>query len=137
MLTKEIWTFFSYVSLAGNCDFEEWTKVLSVRACTALKTRLDYMKDPALWKKYYETLKGDPCKGLGEIKFTAGNVQYRLVGFQRPGCEFVILIGCTHKQDVYKPRDALTTAATRMREVKNGEAKVRQYEANCIEKTRV
>lgn len=42
-----------------------------------------------------------------------------------------MLIGCTHKQQVYDPPSALSTAAERMKRVQDEQAEVREYESEC------
>jgi phage-related protein len=56
--------------------------------------------------------------GIFEIKWEADK-PFRALGFDRDGY-FVMVIGCTHKQNVYEPTNCLTTANNRMKEAKNG-----------------
>jgi hypothetical protein len=49
-------------------------------------------------------------------------VQHRMLGFfwpREPHC-FTFLLPCTHKDKVYKPKNAFETAGVRMRELQNG-----------------
>jgi hypothetical protein len=50
--------------------------------------------------------------GLHEIKWEWGKKQWRALGFDRNGY-FVMVLGCTHKQNVYDPVECLTTARKR------------------------
>lgn len=57
--------------------------------------------------------------GLFEIKWEWGKKQWRAIGFDHKGY-FVMVIGCTHKDDVYDPVECLTTAKTRKLETERG-----------------
>lgn len=52
--------------------------------------------------------------GLGELRGPSGKKQHRLAGCLKDGAYFA-LIGCTYKQNVYDPPDALDTADRRKR----------------------
>src|SRR5258707_1058981 len=65
-------------------------------------------------KKQFHHLQG----GLAEIKWTFGKKEFRAVGFYRSGF-FLMLVGCTHKQNVCDPPGWLDTAKRRKREVEN------------------
>jgi phage-related protein len=61
-------------------------------------------------------------KGIIEIRIT-GDVQHRLLGFFGPKKdEFTFVLACTHKQNVYTPKNAKATAAKRKRAIEAGEA---------------
>ncbi len=112
----------------------DWYNELPERTRVKFDRRLVYLRQIALWQMpHYKLLSGKPLKGLGEIRWKSDNLQHRVVGFQRENREFVMLIGCTHRQNVYDPPSALKTAAARMKDVKNGEVEVRDYESECFE----
>jgi len=54
--------------------------------------------------------------GLGEIRWKSDKKQHRVIGcsWKNPA-GYLLLIGCTHKQNIYNPPDALTTADKRRR----------------------
>src|ERR1035438_4417098 len=56
--------------------------------------------------------------GLFEIKWKFDKKEFRSVGFHHRGF-FVMLVGCTHKQNVYDPHNCLETAKHRKGEVEN------------------
>lgn len=59
--------------------------------------------------------------GLFEIKWeSANNTPHRALGFDQ-GDFFVLVIGCTHKDDNYEPRKCKDTALARMKEAQRGE----------------
>lgn len=55
--------------------------------------------------------------GLGEIRFTADNVEQRLFGFKSGDYEWTILIWSQKKGRRYDPRDAIERAVNRKNEV--------------------
>ena len=65
-------------------------------------------------------------KGLGELRWTSEKKQHRLVGYLKGGT-FFALIGCTHKQQVYNPANALDTADKRKSELDDGSAETVEY----------
>lgn len=70
---------------------------------------------------YFRTL--TDRNGLGEIRITSG-VAHRLVGrLQRNPNIFTVTIACSHKDDRYKPQEALNTAETRIKEIDQGKTK--------------
>jgi len=64
---------------------------------------------------------------FGELKWKAGNKQYRLLGFFQKG-HWYALIGCTHKQQRYNPASALDTAAARMKQVQHEVVETVEYD---------
>jgi phage-related protein len=69
--------------------------------------------------------------GLGddvyEIKWEFGKKQWRALGFDSKGY-FVMVLGCTHKDDVYDPVECLHTAKRRKKEAERGEWGIADYE---------
>jgi hypothetical protein len=54
--------------------------------------------------------------GLGEIRWKCDKKQHRVIGcsWKNPS-GYLLLIGCTHKQEIYDPPDAIQTAGRRRR----------------------
>lgn len=67
-------------------------------------------------------------EGLSEIKWKFADKQFRAIGFDHEG-SFVMLLGCTHKMNVYDPSQCLSTAKRLRKEVQNGEWKTIAFEA--------
>lgn len=59
------------------------------------------------------------AEGLAEIKWKCGKKQFRAVGFDFSG-SFVMVLGCTHKMNIYDPPESLKTALRIKGEVENG-----------------
>jgi hypothetical protein len=64
---------------------------------------------------------------IGELRWTSEDVQHRILGFYGDGVWYA-LVGCTHKQGVYSPADALETAVKRKHQIQNGEVTTVEYD---------
>jgi putative component of toxin-antitoxin plasmid stabilization module len=73
--------------------------------------------------KQFRSLK----KGIFEIKWTTGKVEWRALGFDRDGY-FVVVRCCTHKQNVYDPADCIDRAIELKKEAEKGDWEIREYE---------
>lgn len=58
--------------------------------------------------------------GIWQFSFYENKVQHRVLGIFGKGKKAIILMGCTHKEDVYKPRNALKTAVDRAKTIRDG-----------------
>src|SRR5258707_379016 len=98
-----------------------------------LDTFLRTMAKTSKWARGdIHPLSGDPSKGLTELRWTSGKVEHRIIGFQlaytNAGLhEYLMLIGCTHKQRVYSPPDAIATANDRRKMIASGQATTSEY----------
>ena len=123
------WRFFDYAE-----DIEEWYRSLSGEGQDILNALLKInskANEPRDWVGC-EMLQGS-CKeeGIWEWRFRADNVQQRLLGiFGEARRTAIFLVGCSHKQKVYKPADCLETAIKRAKIARKGksfdERKVRE-----------
>jgi hypothetical protein len=68
-------------------------------------------------KKQFHKLKD--ADGVAEIKWEAANKQWRAMGFDKDGY-FVMLVGCTHKDDNYDPSNCINTAIRLKQETERG-----------------
>ena len=118
------WKVCTFVSPSGANQVQKAVDGLSSVACETFKTELRHLAQSPReeWRQpHAKQLKG--YQNLVEVIFKADRVQLRAVGFFGPLLgQFTITVLCTHKQNVYSPRDALDTAAKRKREVEVGEA---------------
>lgn len=64
--------------------------------------------------------------GLWEIKWEADKKTWRAIGFDREG-HFVMVLGCSHKDGVYEPRNWLNTAKQRKKETLEGKWRIIDY----------
>jgi hypothetical protein len=105
--------FLDYVSDAGTNLIAEWYCGISVESRAMFDDLLDAMSKTSTWRKpFFKTL-GD---GLGEIRWKCDNKQHRVIGcwWKNPN-GYLLLIGCTHKQNIYDPPDAIKRADKRRR----------------------
>ncbi len=110
-----------YVSQAGNNKIGEWYQGLSVQGRADADEFIKLMRRTSEWKMphYRPLLKG--YKGLGELRWTSGRKEHRLIGYLHRGTFFAVM-GCTHKGKVYDPTDALVQAAKRKDQIQKGTA---------------
>jgi hypothetical protein len=95
-----------------------------------MDTLLDILATTNVWK-YPDFVRLDD--GLGEIRWKFDKKQYRLIGcsWKDPG-GYLLLIGCTHKQQVYDPPDAIATADKRRRGLKfEKKGSVHEHTEDC------
>lgn len=123
------WRFFDFAE-----DIEDWFGALSEEGQDILNGLLKINSKTALPRDWIgcEMLQG-PCKeeGIWEWRFRADGVQQRLLGvFGIERRTAIFLIGCFHKQRVYKPALCLQTAIKRASIAKKGglfrERKIRE-----------
>jgi hypothetical protein len=121
---KPIWC---YVSPAGNNKIADWYEGLSVQEQADADEFIKNMRKTRIWKMpaYRPKLAGHD--GIGELRWPSEKKQHRLVGYLKDGAYFA-LIGCTHKQQVYDPPDALDTADKRKSDIVEGRARTVPYD---------
>jgi hypothetical protein len=113
-----MWRYWWYSDPKGACPWRAWYDAQN----TAVRGKHDdvfrFLDTRPDWREPYAKKLDD---GLVEVRIKT-DVQHRLVGFCWPGSsfEFVFVIACIHKGVVYKPKNALATAKTRMDELING-----------------
>lgn len=119
------WRFFDYGS-----EIETWYRLLSEEEQDTLQALLKAngkAETPDGWTGC-KVLQGDAKEEkVWEWRFNPAGVQQRLLGiFGSKRKEAIFLIGCNHKQDVYKPPDCLKTAIKRAKEVREGTVKLNE-----------
>ena len=119
-------TIRCYISPAGNNKIAEWYADLSVQERADADAFIATMRCKLKWEgpDYRTSLTG--YKGLGELRWYSCNKQHRLIGFFMGGVWYAVM-GCTHKQQIYKPTDALDTADKRKREIETGKVRTEPY----------
>jgi hypothetical protein len=120
------------VSAAGNNLIGEWYCKQHVDCRAMFDDLLDILAKKAEWQ-YPEFVRLED--GLGEIRWKFGKAQYRMIGCHwKDPCGYLLLIGCTHKQRVYNPPDAIGTADKRRRGLlfeRKGSAREHTSPENC------
>lgn len=116
LLGQSGWRFFDHLENANN-PIEGWYWELSDNGRDTFDALLkgnQKIEIPVNWIGM-RPMQGD-CKreGIWEWRFYADKRQQRILGiFGSQRKHFIFLIGCYHKQNVYKPAQALETAIKR------------------------
>jgi hypothetical protein len=124
-----------YVSPAGKPKIAEWRDGLSVEERADADAfirimRMDTDWGPPNYRPQLRPIKGvkaSQVRGLGELRWISAKKQHRLLGFFGDGVWYAVL-GCTHKQNIYNPADALATAVKRKNEIQRREVKTVEYD---------
>ena len=107
---------------------EDWRKGLDPQARSDADTFLKNMAKSTEWSyPDIQGLRGKKYRGLTELRWVAGNVQHRIIGYQIDDHRYLMLIGCTHKQQRYKPTECLDTAVDRRKNIERGDASYCEY----------
>jgi hypothetical protein len=116
-----------YVSPVGNNKITDWYYGLSAQERADTDEFIKNMRKTEEWSmpNYRPRLRG--YIKLGELRWTSEKKEHRLVGYLQAGA-FFALIGCTHKQQVYNPANALDTADKRRKEIEDGKARTVPYD---------
>jgi len=124
--------FLDYILPSGNNDIAAWYCRQSAECRASFDDLLDILCKKAIWSEpEFKRLDN----GLGEIRWKSGGVQHRVIGCawkNPPG--YLLLIGCTHKQIVYSPPNAIQTADKRRRGIlfqKEGSVCDHESPADC------
>jgi len=119
-----LWQFWVYHTATGRDVIQDWRrKDLEPQQRADMDSHLLIWRNQKQWDaKDFKALGG----GLFELRFTSCKKQLRLIGFHWPAKQlggldnFTFVMGCSHKQRIYDPADALGTAAQRAGNLKKG-----------------
>ena len=115
-----------YASGTGTNYVQKWIgKNLSKKEAANVEALLDILSKKKEWSEPdYKPLQGSKYKefALGEIRLKGDQkIPIRLIGFLDTGAkQFVILMVCRHKDNVYTPPECLDTAHTRYKQLARG-----------------
>ena len=116
------WHLKDFVSHTGRNQIADWYELLSAQARSDFDALIDILEKKEDWSyPEYKDLKRKH-KGVGEIRWKTEKTQHRVLGYSPSDHVFVLLIGCTHKMNIYNPPEALDTALERKKKVESGEA---------------
>jgi hypothetical protein len=121
------WQFFDCLEGTNN-PIEDWYQALSEEeqdTFDALLKQNQKVELPINWGGM-KMMQGD-CKEerIWEWRFRADGPPQRILGiFGDERKHAIFLIGCYHKQKVYKPPECLTTAIRRAKKIREGVANV-------------
>jgi hypothetical protein len=122
----ENWRFFDFATGSSN-PISNWVSSLSEDGqslfWSALKNN-HKVQNPIRWTQL-RYLQGEAKEHrLWELRFTADKKAHRVIGYfcDNMRMSAILLIGCTHKQNVYNPPDPIGTAIKRKKLLESGEA---------------
>lgn len=123
------WKFWDYVSPTGINKIRQWYDGLPPEAQADFDVLLEDLAVVTKWQRpILRYLSGKKYKGVPELRFKAGRVQHRVLGYFQRERDFTLLIGCTHKGQVYSPPDARETAVRRKKLIETGKGSVCRHE---------
>jgi phage-related protein len=116
------WKFMDYISPVGRNVIQDWYDRLLMRERADFDAFIRILAKTAEWKyPDFRWLQGKKYRGIGEIRFDSEKKAHRVVGyFSLTSHQYVMLIGCFHKQRVYTPANALDTAVQRKKLLEQG-----------------
>jgi hypothetical protein len=123
-MTEWIRTIRCYVSLAGRNKISDWYFDLSKQEQSDAD---EFIKNARKLKKWEMPIYRQLGGGIGELRWKSENKQQRLIGYFK-GETWYAVIGCTHKQRIYTPSDALNTAAIRKNQIEQGVVSTVNYD---------
>lgn len=122
------WRFFDFMLNPRRNAIEDWLSGLSMKVRAEFEVLLSNLAVTAEWdERDVRPLRGGKAKGKGlrEICFKVGGVQHRVIGCSGPQQkQFTLLIGCSHKDQIYDPPSAIETAIKRKNQVDSGDGVV-------------
>lgn len=122
-----LWAFKQYRSASSGRDaITVWRRRLLPARRAALDTFLDRIAKMRTWPSVIcSPLKGH--SGCWELRWTAEKVEHRIFGKFAGSGLFIMFVGCTHKQRIYDPANALETMDDRKRKLISGEGVLADY----------
>jgi hypothetical protein len=122
------WRLYEYVSPNGRRAIYDWRRSLPIGDPRAdLDTFLRDMVKIDIWEPpQLEALHGAQ-QGLTELRWKSGRLPHRILGYQPGDHEYLMLIGCTHRES-YDPQGALETVLVRRRQIQEHEASIDEYQ---------
>ena len=116
------WVFRCFLSAHGKDLIDDWIGDLPSRARARFLEIVTALRDQPSdeWgRPDFAPLHGQ-CRGLNEIRFDWGGVEYRALGFFGPGRgEFTFVYGAQERGGQFKPPDTCKTAQGRKTQAKN------------------
>ena len=117
------WTFKCYCTASNGAQgadvIDEWYKLQDGEVQAEMDATLEFFqyRPNTEWRRpKFDTLQGETCIGLREIRISAASGEYRVLGYFGPARqEFTLLIG------YHKKRDSDTDRACQKAQVRKGE----------------
>lgn len=116
-----------YLSPAGRNTIADWYNGLSAQEQAYADEFIKNMRRIREWGMPHYRLALRGGEGLGELRWKSHKKQHRLIGFFAGGTWFAVM-GCTHKQGIYNPPEALAIAKKRKKQIEHQEAMTAEYD---------
>jgi len=116
-----------YVSPAENNKIADWRGSLSAQGKADADEFLKAMRKTRDWHLPSYRPRLSDGEGLGELRWESENKKHRLLGFFMKGSWYAT-VGCTHKQQIYDPANALENAKKYKRQIERGEVRTVEYD---------
>lgn len=129
----KLWRFWDCGTLEGSL-IVGWFDGLSEEARDKLYNLLKNnakIENPIHWGGFKYMQGALKAQKIWQLSCHDAAGQVRMLGiFSKTRKEAIILMGCSHKDSVYEPRDALEIAIKRAKDFRNGKMKI--YERQVI-----
>ena len=124
------WTFKCYYTASnGAAVIDAWYKRQDEEVQAELDAILEFFQNRpnAEWRRpKLDTLKGQTCKGLREVRIRAASGVYRLLGYFGPARQEFTLLVAFHKKSESDTQRNCKIAQQRKREVENDGTRARK-----------
>jgi hypothetical protein len=130
LYTNPVWKFKTFIKESGKDAIREWMEDLPMSAIAAIDTIIRYMEITEKWDSgLIKKLRGYDALYEIIIKDKIGKIQYRIFGCHGPERkEFTLLVGTTHKMNIYNPTDCFKTAEKRYKIFQKNKENVNDYQ---------
>lgn len=128
------WALWQYESQNGRKAIADWRRNMPHGPSRArLDVFLTMLSKLAVWTPPHIKALTGANTGLTELRWTAAKTEHRIIGYRIADADdgkhqYVMLIGCTHKQKNYIPPNALETGRARRAEIQRGVATTIEYQ---------
>lgn len=123
-----LWNLRCYVSSRGVDEIRAWYDGMKPAVRAKFDSRIKFLvqRTRSDWKRPLFDLLGDDGKGLGEVRFEVGNVQYRPLGFFSPNMTFTLVFCAEERDGEFVPKDATKIALRRRQEIEDDQERSRE-----------
>lgn len=121
-----VWRFQQFKTWSGRAVIADWRNSL----LPARKAVFDLFLNRIAKMESWPNGICDPIKKHSrcwELRWTSERVEHRIFGFYGAAKQFNMMVGCTHKGNVYDPPGAFDTLDRRKADVENGKGVLDEY----------
>jgi hypothetical protein len=124
-----MWKIKAFTADFKRTIVQEWFLKQDEAVQNAFEVRLKFViaQPPEIWQRPYVGTLRKECKGLHEIRFEVGNVQYRPVGYFSGEKGFTILVIAEERGGKFDPKNTCDTAKKRKAMIERNEEYAREF----------